>query len=326
MATHFIDYQQLVMEAYERKKLNNTLPHGLMHISPAKLKDECLKRCTIDVNRRDESVIRDFCGDLNESRNCHTMIQRCERDKFKPLVNYLKGISESTDEKNIELLAWLIDFSDRPWEMGKVISDNPSLNADGPVIGEHVAASDSQAAPPATGIYKSADNPVIPGNPVSPTWIDGSEENESEPVKTAENSTPPKRNGKFTKPLAAAIMLSLILGTGSMWWWNDRNPPLVSGSCMYWHEDHYEPIACNLKIPNARVIALDTMKLKNFRKITRPDTITYQAIGRVWYSKIDGKIEYFTSGGEHPVVFDRQLKPISVHIIKVHILPGMIRN
>src|SRR6187402_622208 len=128
MATLFPDYQQLVMQAYEQKKLSNTLPHGLMHLSPAKLKDECLKKCTKDVNRRDEKVIRDFCGDLNESKNYHVIIQRCDTDKFRPLVNYLKGKSESTDEKNIELLAWLIDFSGRPWELGKEYTDNNTIS------------------------------------------------------------------------------------------------------------------------------------------------------------------------------------------------------
>jgi hypothetical protein len=329
MATLFPDYQQLVMRAYERKKVNNTLPHGLMYLTPAKLKDECVKRCTKEVNRRDEKVIRDFCGDLNESRSCHAIIQRCDTDKFRPLVNYLKGRSESTDEKNIELLAWLIDFSGRPWELGKTVSGDddkgPALNDASQATGDQATASDSTANPPTTGSEKPAGNPIIPENPIIPAWIGGSKGKESEGVKIAETSHQEKLRAKSTKGLVAAVMLSLVLGTGSMWWWKDKNqPPAPSGSCMYWLEDHYESIACNQKIPNARVIALDTMRLKNFRKITRPDTITYQAIGKVWYSKINDKVEYYTSGGEHPVVFNRQLKPITVYIIDKYILPGMI--
>lgn len=333
MATLFFDYQQLVMQAYERKKLNNTLPLGLMHLTPAKLKEECVKRCTTDVNRRDEKVIRDFCGDLNESRNCHAIILRCDTDKFRPLVNYLKRKSESTDEKNIELLAWLIDFPGRPWEMGKKYSGDgniieaSSLNDASPARKSQVITQDSPANPPITGSDTPVVNQIIPENPIIPAGIDGTKELESVSVKPAETSNQKKLGGKSTKRLATAVILSLALCTGGMWWWKDKNLPLgASGSCMYWLDDHYEQIACNQKIPNTMVIALDTIKLKNFRRLTRPDTITYRAIGKVWYSKINGKMEYYTSGGEHPVVFGRRLKPITIYIIDKYILSGMIKT
>lgn len=303
MTTIFRDYQQLVMRTYERKKANNTLPHGLMHLTPAKLKDECMKRCTKDVSRRDEKVIRDFCGDLNESRSYRAIIQRCDTDKFRPLVNYLKGKSDSTEEKNIELLAWLIDFRDRPWEIGKEISGDDDMDT-GPVL---------NTAPETGGVETTTVGPPLTGGVEKDPVVPGEKESDS-----------PKTGRKSTKTLAAAVMLSLVLGTGSMWWWKDKTPG--SGDCMYWHEDHYEPIPCNEKIPNTMIIALDDMRLKGFRKITRPDTITYQAIGKVWYSKINTNIEYFTSGGEHPVVFGRQLKPITPYIIEKHILTGVIRK
>lgn len=312
MTTIFSDYQQLVMRMYERKKANNTLPHGLKHLTPAKLKDECVKRCTKDVSRRDEKVIRDFCGDLNESRNCHIIIQRCDTDRFRPLVNYLKGKSDRTEEKNIELLAWLIDFRDRPWELGKEISGDDDTDVDLVLNNDDLAAGDTETvpvSPPNTPVgkeVKQGEGPVVPVI---------SKERE-------ERIKGPELRRKPTKTLAAAIMLSLVLGTGSMWWWKSKTPD--SGDCMYWLEDHYEPIACDQKIPNTMIIALDAMRLKNFRKITRPDTLTYHDIGKVWYSKINGNIEYFTSGGAHPVVFGRELKPVTPYIIDKHILTGII--
>lgn len=321
MATSYPDYQQLVMRAYERKKANNTLPHGLMYLTPAKLKEECVKKCTTDVNRRDEKIIRDFCGDLNKGRSCHAIMQRCDTDKFRPLVNYLKEKTENTDEKNIELLAWLIDFAGRPWEIGKTVTGDDEESG-APALNEVNPVTDSPAILPATRSDESTGNPVIPEIPGMLTLMGSSKGKESGAVKTAETVNQKKLSGRSAKTLAAAVMLSLALGTGGMWWWKDKTGP--GGNCMYWHEDHYEPVACNQKIPNARVIALDTMKLKNFRKITRPDTITYQALGKVWYSKINGKFEYYTYGGEHPVVFDHQLKPITIYIIDKYILTGMI--
>lgn len=327
MATLFIDYQQLVMQAYERKKLNNGLPHGLVEPAPGKLKEECTKRCTQGLSKRDERVIRDFCGDLNESKSCNVLLERCDTDKFRPLVNYLKGKSENTDRKNIELLAWLIDFSGRPWEMGKEYSGDDDTNRNEGITKVNPATEGAETTPGsqvkvveivvAKGDYQSVKAPEIPEIPIMLTGLDGVIDNGSVDVKSDET----KLKGRFTKRLAAAVMLSLALGIGGMWWWMDNNQDWVlHGGCMYWHEDHYEPVKCDQKIPNAMVIALDVTKLKKFRKITRPDTITYGAIGKVWYSKIGGEIEYYTSGGAHPVVFNRKLRPITIYIIDKYIL------
>lgn len=286
MATFFIDYQQLVMQAYEGKKKNNTLPYGLKHLTPAKLKAECEMRCTQALNKRDQRTIREFCGDLDESKTPLAMIKRCETDRFRPLVNYLKGKSEKTDEKNVELLAWLLDFQNRPWELNKTYSD------------------------PA--------NPGIPEIQLASMEME-EKDNRSGPRK--------KKKAAITKNFAAAALISLTLGTAATWWWKDANKPQhLGGGCMFWKEDHYEPVACNEKVAHVMVIAQDSVKLKNFRKITKPDTITYQSLGRVWYAKIDGEIEYFTSPGDHPVVFGRKLKPITIYIINKYILSGQTVN
>lgn len=41
-------------------------------------------------------------------------IKRFDADKFKPLQNFLK-LGLNTNEKNVEILAWLIDFKNRPY-------------------------------------------------------------------------------------------------------------------------------------------------------------------------------------------------------------------
>ncbi|MGN7820523.1 hypothetical protein ACTJJB_10335 [Chitinophaga sp. 22536] len=328
MATLFVDYQQLVRQAYERKRANNTLPLGLIHLTPGNLKEECVKKCTQQVNKRDEKIIRDFCGDLNESKSCHLLMQKCDTDKFRPLVNFLKGKSEKPVEKNVELLAWLIDFSGRPWEMGKTVSGDddtdhgPALQDVSPATRDTVMAADTPLRLVATEDHLPTENPAIPENPenpVIPAGDPGVKERKDVDVGTDAQKT----REKSVKKLAAAIMLSLVVGTGGMWWWKESNPMPGSGACMYWLEDHYEPIACNKKLPNTTIIPVDSMKLKYFRKINTPDTITYQAVGKVWYSKIKGKMEYYTLAGEHPVMSGYQLRPITPYIITVHILSGV---
>src|SRR5205085_535690 len=90
-------------------------------------------------------------------------------------------------------------------------------------------------------------------------------------------------------------------------------------SCMYWSDDHFERISCNQKKKLVLVIAFDSVRYHDFKKITKQDTITYAAIGHVWYSKKDNELEYYTSDGYHPVRVTDHLKPITAHIIDTHL-------
>lgn len=328
MATFFIDYVKLVRQAYEQMQANNTLPHGLTHLTPATLKDECVMKCGKGLNRRDERVIRVFCGDMNESKNCRSIIEHCDTDKFKPLVNFLKGKSVNSNPKNIELLAWLIDFPNRPWETGKTFPEDQGegKNQGGSearsATGGAATEPDSLHNPPSPEDEQPTENTGIPKIPGIPAGNEGITKGGE--AKTLDTGIQGEKRRKPAKRLAAAVALSLVVGTGGIWWWKEKNqPPDISGGCMYWMDDHYEPVACNRKIPNTIILALDSMKVKNFKKITTPDTISYMALGRVWYSKIDGQIEYFTSSGVHPVKFNHRLKPITIYIIDKYIRPDM---
>ncbi|KFF22598.1 hypothetical protein [Chryseobacterium sp. JM1] len=105
----------------------------------------------------------------------------------------------------------------------------------------------------------------------------------------------------------------------------DRGKPITKigdvpeAKCMYWNEDHYQKVFCNDENITGKPIPLDKGLLENFRKITFPDTITLKSEGKIWYSKSDGKLEYFTRPGIHPTN-NKPLKEISDYIIKTHIL------
>lgn len=101
-----------------------------------------------------------------------------------------------------------------------------------------------------------------------------------------------------------------------------KYPLTGNEACMYWDEDHYQPVSCNQKIENVQVIALDTAILKKAHKITRPDTITLNAIGSVWYVKYRGELEYYTDSGSHPLDPNLRLKPITAYMIRKYIHPA----
>ncbi|MCK7553969.1 hypothetical protein MKQ70_02675 [Chitinophaga sedimenti] len=146
MTKVFIDYQQAVWAYYLKKKEGNSLSYGLAFLTPAKLKKDCEMRCKKGLNKRDEKVIRLFCGELDVSKSCETIIKRCDTDRFRPLVNFLKEGTNKPEEKNVELPALLLEFPGRPWDLWK---DNPTLEeqADKPFLDEGVQSEEKGVLP-----------------------------------------------------------------------------------------------------------------------------------------------------------------------------------
>lgn len=327
----FADYERLVVDDYQRKKSQNALLSGLMHPTQAKLKKECERLCKSKIHNKDEKVIRDFCEEWDNTKTCLQNIEKCDVDKFKPLANFLKGNTGSTDPRNIHLLAWLIDFPHRPFDLRKDYTSLKEIQ-DGfddteTVEGANVEVPLFSEEPQAVDIEKKNKFIEIQKEVDESTENIGVKENAANNTSVSSQSLirTLTQRWRFRKVVVAGVLLA-VTGTGGFWWWEKTHPAYImpeNGSCMYWADDHFQPIPCNQKIPNTLVVALDTAKVKNFKKITRPDTITHQAKGHVWYSKINMKIEFFTADGTHPVVIGRRLKPITDYIINKYIHPGM---
>jgi hypothetical protein len=114
------DYKKAVISSYHQKKVKRLLSLNLSHSTPAKLREECLLVLNSRPQEKDNKIIRDFFNSGNISNDYSSSIERFDPDKLRPLDKYLKGRTESTESKNIELLAWLIDFEPRPYQYGEV--------------------------------------------------------------------------------------------------------------------------------------------------------------------------------------------------------------
>jgi hypothetical protein len=271
----FIDYQQLVFQDYQKKKINNAISPRLIYPTPAQIKEECIAVCRDRYSKKDEACLTRFFGKLEDQAAFMKAIEKHETDKFKPLVNYLKSKVGTTEHKNTELLSWLINFEPRPFEYGKryiVESEEEEMQ----VIGEQIEEDD---------------------------------ENNSteEPPEIFKESKP---NFKI---LPASILILLIISVGACVYLLLR--PNGKQGCMYWADDHYEPVSCNQKFRDKLVLALDSVKLHHFKRITEPDTITWKSKGSVWYVKVDDSIEFYTSDGFHPVQLEKRLRPVTDYII-----------
>ncbi len=111
----YIDYRNAVMRDYEQKRTAGTLSLELMHPSPARLRTECVKVLLERFDRGDDRSLRAFFGPVDNQENFIKRVDDWNTDDFRPLVNFLKKLTFGTEQKNLELLAWLIDFKPRPY-------------------------------------------------------------------------------------------------------------------------------------------------------------------------------------------------------------------
>lgn len=66
------------------------------------------------------------------------------------------------------------------------------------------------------------------------------------------------------------------------------------------------------------VIPMNEDKLKYFRKITTPDTITEKSLNKIWYSKHHNVVQFFTSDGKNPEN-GKALQELSQHMFDKYI-------
>ncbi|MGJ1195825.1 hypothetical protein ACR777_05565 [Sphingobacterium spiritivorum] len=277
----FANYQKVIISLYAEKKTNGSLPFGPLEMTPAKLRDECIRVCQERPDDNDISTLRLFFGPGANIWSYQNIIEDGDIEKFKPLINYLRGSTRSTNTINIELLAWLIDFTPRPYSKWKIESrsNNREITSDPP-----------EDLPP-------GEEETEPGDTVSPgpkkPWF--------------------KRNIKQT---ALSLMAATTLCGGTyMFAYNG------SQGCMYWTGDRYKSVPCQEKVEGATVLALDSAKLLNFRKINVPDTLTISSINNLWYTKITvDSAEFYTGSGFHPLFPEKRLKPVTPYILNKYVL------
>ncbi|MGY0035739.1 hypothetical protein [Pedobacter sp. NJ-S-72] len=283
----FDDYKEKVILAYQKKKEASAISINLLRPTPGKLKDECLSVFGERCLPKDEKIFRLFFGPKDKLTDYGHGISKFEIDKFRPLLNFLNGKTNVTEEKNIELLAWLIDFEPRPYQYGvnykeEIKAEIAQEIIDNPLKTENQDKWDS----PITS------NDEIAGEEVEVAVADISTIG-NEVIKETEAITPEIQTafGKFEKVKRtvsgsnikkAITSIMIIAAASSGTYFFISIPPQ---ECMYWTGDHYKRVSCNKKIDNASVIALDTVKAAHLEKITQPDTLTHNAVGKVWYTK-----------------------------------------
>lgn len=333
----FDDYKEKVILAYQKKRNEDSISIRLLQLSPAKLRDECFNIYRERRLPKDEKILKEFFELKDDAEDFAKIIKNFEIDKFKPLINFLNRKTNHTDIKNIDLLAWLIDFEPRPFKFEHnykdAIEEVPAAGGFKEVekakdIEFTDVLPDTKSPDKENTEKDSSDREYPERENTSQTEPDTQQESEEEITDNYPEPPPPyqiqtffgKINGlkilflllKFKKAIPYLIIIAV---TSAIYLFlNIRNQ-----ECMYWTGDHYESISCNQKLDGTPVFALDTIKVAHLKKITNPDTLTQKSLGRVWYAKIDGGVEFYTSDGYHPLYNDLKLRPITTYILKKYV-------
>ncbi len=315
------DYIKLVVAAYHKKKVNNELSPLLTHSTPANIRRECLNVYQERYQKKDELMLRAFFGPAEQGRQFLQSIRNFETDRFRPLDKYLKGLTDKTDDRNLELLAWLIDFQHRPYSFDKnVLLSDEELSI---INIEGKKGTESQEGQ--NGLLEDEEIPATLPEKEMEKIPDQNDEELKDPENIFFKNDPKKKISKR----AVIVFLILVIGTGGIYaLWQQKQDKQVVGNpnsgCMSWDGDHYVEVPCNTKLQGRLILPMDPETMSHFRKITRQDTITERAIGKIYYIKNNNSIECYTQGGNYPEDFKRTLKLLSRHIFDKYLSKKII--
>lgn len=278
--------------------MTQELSMHILQLSPGSIKDACLEACrerTFDP--KDARVLKAFFQTGNDQQTFLIAIGDLPTDKYKPVINFLRGKTKNPEDKVVELVAWLVDFTPRPY--------NPSIDY------SKIPQSRRAIETPIEALSGELDKIKNGPGPISP-----------EPIKDRPQPTSldVEKKKRKRRRIIIAITISIAFGMPAyVVWLRKPSPPLIDGqACMFWAGDHYQPIRCNERVENVQVIALDTAILYHLQKITRPDTITTNAAEHIWYARYRGNYEFYTAPGYHPLDPNLRLRPASAGIIIHH--------
>ncbi len=280
----FPDYQDQVLSTYQKKRADGNLSFNLLHPTPARLREECLVVLRDRYLKKDDKVIKAFFELQQQEADYEMNIRRFDTDKLKPLVKFIRGETTTTEVKNIELLAWLIDYEPRPYRF------DPQ---------EVLAAENQPSVPPFTFVKA----PELP--------------------ETISAALPARQKSSFYKSSTFVwILLSAVgIGITGYWLWQEHYK-----GCAIWTGIQYQSTTCSQDEENTNVVVVDRERLNSFKLISRPDTLTSAAIGRVWYFKRNDSLEVYTAGGYHPLHSERRLKKLTAYMYNKYVPRKVYRN
>lgn len=294
-------YKREILEQYKRDK-GGEVSIYLTKPTRRQIREACLWLLDKRDSEYDRQILNRFFQFKNEE-NRFRDIQNFEDGKFRPVQNFLKEDVQKTDVKNLELIAWLIDFEPRP--LSKYLKSDPCSSVDNETEFDIIPESSSNISK-------------------SPSDIQPEPDIEEEKKKK-------KRRLVITISIAfGAVLLTTLTLKNSFFNSNSSTPN--ENQCMAWADSIYVEVPCAAKPYSqygTNVESLDEVKLKSLKKVKVNMATQFFAEKTnkplIWYYKNkDGEIEYYTAPGLHPIT-GKTLREITPYIIQTYVSTHMDR-
>lgn len=318
----FEHYQNEVLSVCKNKLATNQLPH-LNEISPALLRQECLNIFKERYNpQKDDVALRLFFGPDEKNRGYLKVIDEHPTNKFRTLSIFFKKQKRKPDQKNLELLAWLIDFEKRPYQSKSGYDISMPIDEKEEIITENIQIPVIENNEVEIENIPEKHPEITPAGSETDNIKEGSnQETGIQHIQTIFTTNRPLKEHhifgfpkKFHKTIYAFAATAIVLFVSYIFF---RGPK----QCMYWNGEQYISIACDERLDNASVVAFDDDKAGNLKRILRPDTLTENSVRKVWYNKVwADSVDFYTAPGDVPANRNKRLMPMTNYILNKYVI------
>ncbi|MES2063518.1 MAG: hypothetical protein V4456_16440 [Bacteroidota bacterium] len=291
------EYKDLVLAAFDREFKAKRLSQELVIPTAGTLKAEAIKICSKRFDPKDETVLGSFIKAEPGAASYLRAVKNCHYQIFRPLSTFLNERHRGTTFKNIQLLAWLIDFKPRPY--------HPEL----------MIPTDDTTEPEVIISRSPVNGQPVSGHDITSTEIKGDKPNLPIPPVLDKEKKPDGQGGKSDKTIGKRWLIgiaAMLVGGVLIWRFLPTNH-----NCMYWDSDHYIATSCNVPRVDTPLVHLDPAKLRDFRRLHHVDTLTYYSVDKLWYVRVGGIIEVYSAYGKHPLYPDKKLAPLTYYAVNV---------
>lgn len=312
------EYKDLVLADYDEKLTEQQLPAELLLPTPGNIKAEIVKICEHGLEADDQKILRSFVGEKPDAAAYRKAFLNGKADPFRPLVGLLAKRSVRTHIKNIDLLALLIDFRPRPYHPNLRISQGE------PTVKSPVTIPEATLQPDVLALTTSPEGPILAENGM---MTSNATENGTELLTESQSGIEVptgldlKEEGVYMRKRLLVFTLIVLLGVsaGIYGYWRKQIKPYTGREkCMIWNDDHFEPVECNTTAAS-KSYPINWHWVEHFKKINKPDTLTFYSVGKVWYSNYKGITEFFTDSAPYPLDTTRRLLPMTDHVLKKYV-------
>ncbi|MBP2831889.1 hypothetical protein J8281_06780 [Aquimarina sp. U1-2] len=279
----FEKYIKEVLDKFEliRKDSSHQLNWFFENLTPGSIRSASKEVFYTRKGNLDSQILSAFFN-ISKDKDLYSHLGNTKAEKFLTVKNFLNGLTQKPNKEIVEFTAWLIDFQPRPYSEFRKSEGKSSKK-----VQEN----------------NSKNNVIVCDDNFDTRKV--IDENDEGRTKDG------IREGKLKKIVITITFIGITILIYFIPNWEQKD-------CMIWKENHYEKTTCGTtSYPD---VLYDQNLVENFKKVKLDTTMVFFKNGKAlfWYDREGGDIEFFTTGGRHPVN-NKILRPVTETIVRKYV-------